>query len=99
MYNDEVVSICMKFILHATSILKNQNFWVAFQSNALSDRCAVSNDFESKFNEMIEHLEKQLEYFVPKMHLNMRNSREVVENPKQDVEISSEGFESCREAR
>ena len=80
----------MNFILYATKILNHQNFWIAFQSNVLSDRCAISYDFEWKFKDMMEYLEKQLEYFVPKMHLNMRNPREVVEVAKT---IESKGHD------
>ena len=69
-----------EFILCCKDFLGDRPFlWVAFQSNTLVDRCGTTNEFQPKFDEMIESLTKDFNFYSPKLTLNMRNSSEVGE--------------------
>ena len=72
-----------KFILDCKKVLKDNPFlWLAFQTNALNDLCRSSENFKLKFEEMVVFLEEEVDFFFPKLFMNMRNSREVTEVAK-----------------
>lgn len=75
--------MCKNFIIQSKHVLGNDpHLWIAFQSNALNDRNDLNYNFKPQFNEMMEFVDKELEFHVPKLNLNMRNSREVTEVAK-----------------
>ena len=71
------------FISDCKKVLSKKQFlYMAFQTNALSDSCYSSDNFKESFENMIKVLEEELDFFIPKMFMNMRNSREIVEVAK-----------------
>ena len=82
-YDEQSIEVVRNFILDCKKVLKDNPFlWLAFQTNALNDLCWSSEDFKSKFEEMVEFLEEEVDFFLPKLFMNMRNSREVTEVAK-----------------
>ena len=85
-----------EFILNCKQLLGDKPFlWIAFQSNSLNDRCYSTDGFKDAFDEMIECLRKELNFYSPNLTLNMRNSSEVGNLAKSlkseygDVEITN----------
>ena len=72
-----------EFILDCKKTLGNNPFlWFAFQTNALNDLCGSSDNFKNEFENLLKILEDEVNFFLPKLFMNMRNSREVTEVAK-----------------
>ena len=82
-YNPTSIDLVKKFIIDCKIALgKNPFLWFAFQSNSLSDYCYSSELFKEEFENMIKFFEEEVNFFLPKFFMNMRNSREVTEVAK-----------------
>ena len=80
LYDKSTIEMCKNFITQSIRVLgNNPHLWIAFQSNALNDRNLLSDDFKPLFNQMVEFLDIELDFYIPKLNLNMRNSREITE--------------------
>ena len=91
-YDQNSIDLMKRFIVDCKKLLGDNPFlWMAFQNNSLSDNCCSSSSFKSQFQNMIEILEDDLDFFFPKLFMNMRNSREVTQvarTVKTDLNIS-----------
>jgi len=77
-YTARTIKIAKEFILKCKQLLGEKQFlWIAFQSNTLNDRSESSDDFKDEFDNMIDFLRKELNFYSPNLTLNMRNSSEV----------------------
>lgn len=89
MCNKDTIESCKNFAIESKRALgPNAHVWIAIQTNALSDRCLLSKDFKEEFNGLVDFFNKDMDFFVPKLNHNMRNSREVAElakNVKSEV--------------
>ena len=82
-YNPTSIDLVKKFIIDCKIALgKNPFLWFAFQSNSLSDYCYSSELFKEEFENMIKFFEEEVNFSLPKLFMNMRNSREVTEVAK-----------------
>ena len=80
MYNKSTIEMCKNFITQSLKVLQtNPHLWIAFQSNVLNDRNYLTDDFKADFNKMVDLIDKTLDFCIPKLNLNMRNSREITE--------------------
>ena len=79
-FDKSAIEMCKNFITQSIRVLgNNPHIWIAFQSNVLHDRNILSADFKPLFNQMVDVLDIELDFYIPKLNLNMRNSREITE--------------------